>query len=98
MDEEEDSDSDLDYFHENWEDLFIVNDKKITPLKDFLGKCLGEHNGGLLFMGCGKEKGESFVLKCEEGHCYRRIAETGDGELDWKWIGDILNDELRSLL
>ena len=90
---EEDSDS--DYFHENWGDLFIINDKKVMPLKDFLGKCLGEHNGGLLFIGCGAEKGKSFVLKCEDGHCYKRIAETGNNENDWEWIGDILDDETR---
>ena len=91
----DEGDSDLDYFHENWDDLSIINGNEITLLKDFLGKCLGEHNGGLLFIGCGKEDGRSLVLKCQDGHCYRRIAETGNNENDWEWIGDILDDETR---
>lgn len=80
----------LDFLNEYWEDIFIINNQKITPLADFLGQCLGEHGGGILFIGCGKEEGNRFVLKLDlDGHFYKRISDTGDNEKDWEWIGDI---------
>ena len=89
---DEDEREALDFLNEYWEDIFIINNQKITPLTDFLGQCLGEHSGGILFIGCGKEEGNRFVLKLDlSDHFYKRISDTGDDEKDWEWIGDIAN-------
>ena len=68
----------------------MENGGEITELKDFLEQCLGEHKGGLLFIGCGEEDGNRLVLKLDlDGHLYKRISDTGDDDADWEWIGDI---------
>jgi len=89
---DEDEAEGLNFLYEYWEQLAIVNGQKITPLKDFLGQCLGERNGGILFIGCGKEDGNRFILKLDSDfHLYKRIDDTGEDKKDWEWIGDITN-------
>ncbi|GEM_PF-3103953 len=91
---DEDSENDLDFLNEHWKSLFIQNGREIAELKDFLRECLGEHKGGLLFIGCGREEGNRLVLKLDlDGHLYKRISNTGDDDEDWEWIGDISDGE-----
>lgn len=87
----------LQEFHENWHNLILQDDDEERSLVVFLKECLGEHRGGLLFEGRGREKDRMLVLKCDEDdNCYR-LREGADGinDRDWQWFGFLIDpDEL----
>jgi len=96
---DEDEGYDLDFLNEYWESMLMINDREVRPLTDFLKECLGERNGGLFFLGCGKEDGNGLVLKLDSaGHLYKRISDTGDDEKDWEWLGDIVDEDTRPII
>lgn len=81
---------DLEDFRRYWKILWLSPDMgEDEPLTDFLKECLGEHKGGLLFQGKGREEGNLLVLKCEDRECLRK---NGD---DWENIGFLYDPEGR---
>lgn len=79
------------YFQEQWENLTLVGAKDDVPLKAFLKDCLGEHRGGLLFIGRGTQDGNTFILRVDDqDDCYRRVADSGDEGQDWRWLGALV--------
>lgn len=76
-----------------WQWMHIVTDEigNDYPLREFFNiqKCLGQHKDGVLFIIKDKQYEEdSLILKCdEEDYCYRKVADTGDDDRDWKQVG-----------
>lgn len=81
----------LDDFQEDWRLLLLLKEGDTTRLSDVYTECIGEVGGGLFFY---DNKGEKIILKCDEdGHCFKKVADTGDYEKDWEWIGDLIYDD-----
>ena len=77
----------------NWRKFALVDEDDV-PLTVFLKECLGEHKGGLLFMGCGEEEGNTWILKVDDlDGCFRKIGDSGDDEQDWQLIGTLVRQE-----
>lgn len=85
-----------DYLAGYWRRMHIIINEigNDYSLKEFFNiqKCLGQHKNGVLFIvkdGQGEE--DSLILKCnEEDYCYKKVADTGDDDQDWKEVGFLI--------